>query len=221
MGWGAFLLVRLREPTIRLALHRFPFPMRYKIYYINMGLLGTIVGFVIAFSDVNPRAEGQSTVLLDALGTALWSTLTAIFLAYMFCPLMEVVYNGLGRLRFGEIPAADPASQISRLQHRTDAAISAFERLTGSVRTLTGELDHQSWVVRLSEAEGRLAALIDKVAPLEQQAVNLSGEVERLGEAVEQIRTASGKASQSMEARIERLERRIEDLFHGFRKVLG
>lgn len=232
MAWGALLLLRLPAPTTRIAGSRFPFPTRYKPYYVNMGLLGTIVGFVIAFSDINPRAEGQSTVLLDALGTALWSTLTAIFLAYLFCPLIEVAYQKIGRLRFGYMPDSDPRSQIQRLQQRADDAVAAFERLAGSADSLAGELDRESWALRLTEAESHLATLLKRLIPLEQRVADLHDASRKLNETVAKLSTDSELASERLEARIERLERRtegraeelerrVEALLGGFRKALA
>jgi hypothetical protein len=86
-----------------LARVHFPFHRSYQTYFVQLGLIGTVVGFVLAFSEVGvaPEAAEQTQVLLDALGTALWSTLTALVLAYMFGPSVEFVYAALARTRTG------------------------------------------------------------------------------------------------------------------------
>lgn len=88
----------------------FPFWPTYKTLFVQLGLLGTLFAFIIAFGEAEsfvdlPAQANQATaasivagadvssvsassVLLSALGTALWSTFSAIFLAFIVCPFV-------------------------------------------------------------------------------------------------------------------------------------
>lgn len=88
---GAWQL--LRNPAGAIASDTFPFPRRYRTYYVQYGLWGTVVGFVIGFTNMNTHSDQAPIVLLAALSASLWSTLTAITLAYILCPLIEIVFQ--------------------------------------------------------------------------------------------------------------------------------
>ena len=154
MTYSGFLLLRAvpvkkgRSPG-----PRFPFPSAYKGYYIQIGLIGTIVGFVIAFSNINPSLQGQSEVLLDALGTALWSTLTAITLAYVICPLVEILFQGWLWVRTGYDPHPDTLSAIEALRVRTVAATESLDDFARSISALSADMDNLQLKNRLSNLE--------------------------------------------------------------------
>lgn len=168
------------------AIH-FPFPEPYKVYYIQMGLLGTIVGFVLAFAEVDPRAERQSLILLEALGTALWSTLTAIVLAYVACPVVEGAYR---RLREATLPPdpVDTRSALDLLRTRTtaaagelDALVATTRRLSEASAALAEQIEARSVEARLTRAERQLVDLVriadsltSTVAALREQSDSLA-----------------------------------------------
>ena len=169
---AALLLLRSPATVRRWGNVHFPFPDPYKVYFIQMGLLGTIIGFVIAFAEVDPRAERQSIILLEALGTALWSTLTAIVLAYVFCPAIEAVY---ARARAQLSPAAprDTRSALDALRHRTAAAAGELDTLAASTRLLAEES-------RALGAELRDRRLDSRVARLAQDLEAMAGSIDDL-----------------------------------------
>ena len=73
---------------------RFPFPSSYRSFFVQLGLLGTIFGFIVAFNGLGPSGGfGSVDVVLTALGTALWSTFTALVLAYGTGPLLEWIFQ--------------------------------------------------------------------------------------------------------------------------------
>src|SRR5580692_10397082 len=104
----------------------FPFPRPYRIYYIQHGLLGAVFGFVIGFSNLDPESGQASAVLLTALGAALWSTLTAIGLAYFLCPIIEVFFQRVLLTTSGSVNEEDPLIELDKPAN--DAA-TALQRL--------------------------------------------------------------------------------------------
>ena len=134
----------------------FPFPENYKIYYVQMGLLGTIVGFVIAFADVDPSAEKQSLILLEALGTALWSTLSALLLAYVLCPVLEQLYQRLAQAD----PSGDKSGctvSLRQLQRQTIETSSSLKGLSSEVSALGDELSKARVEQRVMALEAEVA----------------------------------------------------------------
>lgn len=181
------------------AIH-FPFPEPYKVYYIQMGLLGTIIGFVLAFAEVDPRAERQSLILLEALGTALWSTLTAIVLAYVACPVVEGAYR---RLRDATLPPepADTRSALDLLRNRTtaaaeelDALVTTTRRLSEASAALAGQIEDRSVEARLAVAERQLVDLVRIADSLTGTAAALREQTDTL--AIEQRRLDQQVAAQ-------------------------
>lgn len=146
----------------------FPFPEAYRGYFVQFGLIGTIVGFVIAFSNISPGLQGQSEVLLEALGTALWSTLTAIVLAYGLCPLLELLFQYWLRVRAGLGPETDALSALDELRLRTVSATHSLEALGRSVTTLSRDMDTLQLNNRLARLEQGLYGLSLDIDSLKQ-----------------------------------------------------
>lgn len=171
---GTVLLIRARgvEDAAGAGGH-FPFPEPYRSYYVQMGLIGTIIGFVIAFSNIDPALEGQAEVLLAALGTALWSTLTAIILAYVICPLMEILFRGWLRGRTGVDPDQDPISAIDDLRLRTLLASESLDRFAQSVSSLSAEMDNLQLRQRLDKLEQRVTGLLGELDELKNRTSSL------------------------------------------------
>lgn len=150
-----------RGEAARIAGPRFPFARSYQVYYVQLGLIGTVIGFVLAFSeiDLGAAAEAQTEVLLGALGTALWSTLTALILAYMIGPVCEAVFRWLAELRNPDALLSEPGAAVAELSHELTRAAEALSGLTESVTATAVELDLRDVSVRLSALDERLAAL--------------------------------------------------------------
>lgn len=166
---AAWTLLRQPQQSLRWPGPYFPFPAAYKVYFIQMGLLGTIIGFVMAFAEVDPRAERQSVILLEALGTALWSTLTAILLAYAVCPLVEIYFQACRR-QLAAAPTANTGTALDSLRLRTVAAAEALADLAGSSRALAEEaralgdqVSERRLDVRLAHLESDVARLLEEL----------------------------------------------------------
>jgi hypothetical protein len=180
MAYGASLLVRSSVPVAKLTGRRFPFPSAYRTHYVQMGLLGTLIGFVIAFSNPDLAAERQADVLLAALGTALWSSLIAIALAYLVCPIVEGLSQQLGRLRTGVLLTADTSSAVNELRGHTMAAAAALNSLTGSVKALDLEMGIQQLGVRLTALEAQLHTVSDDVSRIKSEVGDVSRTIRSL-----------------------------------------
>ena len=119
----------LWRKKVSYTLETFPFPRPYRTYYIQHGLLGAVFGFVIGFWNLDPQSSQASTVLLAALGAALWSTLTAIGLAYFLCPIIEWHFQ---RLLLPAPTAGTDEDPLLILDQRASDAATALERLTSA-----------------------------------------------------------------------------------------
>ena len=223
MTYGGFQLLRAapvnrgRPPGLR-----FPFPSAYKGYYIQIGLIGTIVGFVIAFSNINPSLQGQSEVLLDALGTALWSTLTAITLAYVVCPLVEILFRAWLRVRTGYDPHPDTFSAIEALRLRTVSATESLEDFARSISALSTDMDKLQLTNRLSKLEQGVERLRLDIDGLKQEVLAQTQSAQSLHKRVIVVEDWEGDWERKMDALIagiehdrtlnEGLDRRLGDL---------
>jgi len=190
MAFSALLLLWFPASAQRFPSPHFPFPPSYKLYYIQLGLLGTMIGFVIAFSDIDLSAERQSVVLVEALGTALWSTLTAILLAYGVCPIVEMVYQRLKRP--GALVATDTRSALETLRQRTVDAATSLTILTDSASALGAELSTRHIENRVGRLEDTLSRVADQLAQLAAVTQRLSTTPEDLAH---QARTADARAA--------------------------
>lgn len=166
----------------------FPFPGSYRGRFVQLGLLGTIVGFVIAFSSIkagsseNPYSIQQSKIMLDALGTALWSTLTALILAYVFGPLLEAFMKLLMRLR-GATMGTDSPSALERLRESGVQAAASLGELADKAKELGAELDLQKVGLVMTEVQGTLRELSTQTTKLK---LKLEEANQRIGELEEQ-----------------------------------
>lgn len=137
----------------------FPFPRRYRTYYIQHGLLGTVIGFVIGFWRLDVKSEQATTILLAALSAALWSTLTAIALAYFLCPIIEAV------LQRCLLPAAyrpDADDSFLTLDKYASDAAEALARFTNAVESADATLTLRAVNEQLFEARRDLMALLQR-----------------------------------------------------------
>jgi hypothetical protein len=208
---AALLLLR-RPASIRGwgGVH-FPFPDPYKVYFIQMGLLGTIVGFVLAFAEVDPRAERQSVILLEALGTALWSTLTALVLAYVLCPVVEGIYRRARALLLPPEPQ-DTRSALDTLRARTAAAAGELDTLAASTRLLAEE----SRALGAELRDRRLDSRVDRLETRLAEVARALDELREAHHAARQQQTALANEQSALLARVDLgegvLERHADEL---------
>jgi gas vesicle protein len=165
------------------SIEHFPFWDSYRTTFVQLGLVGTLFAFIIAFgsakiltasdnhkpvqleqkwfsdSDSNIRTSSESPndtipaditktpisdtsvnvgksstsasiILLDALGTALWSTFSAILLAFILCPIIEMAF----RNRIKKIsPLIDPDGSNEQIDQDISTVSMSFKELCNSV----------------------------------------------------------------------------------------
>ncbi|MBT5433988.1 MAG: hypothetical protein HOK83_10060 [Rhodospirillaceae bacterium] len=146
----------------------FPFHDSYKTYYVQLGLIGTVVGFVLAFSEIHvgPESEANTLVLLDALGTALWSTLCALVLAYLVCPLIEFAYAFAVRLRVGDLEDVDPTAAVKHLSAELLRAANALGQLSVGMEETASAVELRDVKSRLESLERTLTQVTTELATI-------------------------------------------------------
>jgi hypothetical protein len=155
----------------------FPFPSTYKTYFVQFGLLGTLLAFILAFSAQRLLSDIKDPEMLyRALGTALWSSFTAIFLAYGVCPLVERGFAYTIRHAF-TFDAPDEGLEkivlgLQRLAHQADRAQTSLQTFTTHLQDFEHSLLGPAVTRQLAAQDHRLRAL-------EEQIQYLAGAVER------------------------------------------
>jgi MotA/TolQ/ExbB proton channel family len=227
MVYGAWRVIF--RPAKVVDYDTFPFPRRYKTYYVQYGLLGTVIGFVIGFYNLNTKSEQAPIVLLAALSASLWSTLTAIALAYLVCPIIENVFQR------SVIPSALDQDPLEVLRTRAYDAASALERLATTtvssdiglgLQTLASELisirkDLAEAIGNLQSTERRTSALDQEVATLKSGVANLrvaTNDVRQSLDGLQQqaaaLRKECADGDQQIRAEVAPLQARVNELSH-------
>lgn len=204
----------------------FPFWPTYKTTFVQLGLLGTLFAFIIAFSQARTPAAASSVpatdTLMAALGTALWSTFSAILLAFVLCPLVEMPFRkALNRdSDNGKNDSVDEdvesiSNTFNALRERISLTNSAFDNLTGAIKNLGGadELDQFMRTVKKN-----LSDLDIKLTQLEQGNKNvvrsLSDLEERLSNLTQGLAQLGG-AQREVEKNHQLIENKLSDLKEG------
>ncbi|NKC17137.1 MAG: hypothetical protein GKR94_34560 [Gammaproteobacteria bacterium] len=210
---GAMRLLGLGRAEL-LAGERFPFHRSYKIYYVQLGLIGTVIGFVLAFSaiDLNAGEQADTQILLDALGTALWSTLSALSLAYVFCPAAEQIYQQLAKARAGTPARADPAAAVARLTAEVVSAADALHALCASANACASGLELHDVNVKLGQLEIRLNHIAESLA-------RVTALTEDMVHGVDQLQAARGHHETRLDA-VEAQTRRLDERTSGVAETL-
>lgn len=199
-------LLRLQPGLTQYPRHlHFPFPDAYRGYFVQFGLIGTMVGFVIAFSNINTSLQGQSAILLDALGTALWSTLTAIVLAYGVCPLLELLFRFWLRVRAGLGPETDALAALDELRVQTVAATQSLTALGRSVTLLSHDMDTLQLHNRLARLEQGLYDLSLDIGHLKQHVKALHANQQELQRRLNDAEHAERENNRRFDAVLDRL----------------
>jgi hypothetical protein len=191
MIYGAWRVIF--RPAKAIDFDTFPFPRRYKTYYVQYGLLGTVIGFVIGFYNLNTKSDQAPIVLLAALSASLWSTLTAIALAYLVCPIIENLFQGW------VIPPTLDQDPLEVLRTRADYAASALARLaTTSVSADIG-LGLQTLANELISIRRDLAEAIGNLQSTERRTSALEREIATVGSGVADLRVATNGVRRNLD----------------------
>jgi hypothetical protein len=97
----------------------FPFPQGFKTLLIQLGLLGTIFAFIIAFNRLavsSPQEQHahDQAILIVPLGAALWSSFAGVGFAFIVVPGIQKIFRSV----LGVKPAReDGAHEIANLSN--------------------------------------------------------------------------------------------------------
>lgn len=203
----------------------FPFPSRYRTYYVQMGLIGTIFGFVIAFSHLDQEARNTGA-LIDALGTALWSTLIALILAYVICALaIEPIFQWVRERIPGWVPPDGAAREtIEDLKKQATEVATGYRALTETTATLTAATKELTTATRTLKEELGVEAMRQNMVELRDDVTRLGKDVGELQITLKQTITASNTTSIQLDnnsTRLKETEGALNTLSAGVTELTG
>lgn len=143
----------------------FPFSAGFRNLLIQLGLLGTIFAFIVAFDDMasmTRKGAGSPSydpaILIAPLGTALWSTFAGIAVAFLVLPPMERLFKKALR------PKEDDAHKEVEAVGSSLAALE--QRARDSAEALAGLAQVETFkkVVALGEGIGEALVRLDGAA---------------------------------------------------------
>lgn len=142
---GFFKIAKQSIPTSNW--YNFPFPVDYKVTWVQLGLLGTLWAFVVVIGfQLKPGGETQESInlMIMAFGTALLSSFTAVFLAFVCAPIVIKFFRS-----FIEFSVVDPEKLpwieetpdvLSRVKSKLFDFRRGLEIATDEVNCITGVL---------------------------------------------------------------------------------
>ncbi len=160
---GAVRCVKAGSAKAGLWRPHFPYSRPFKTLLVQLGLIGTIVGFIVAFRDlgqVSGPAGYDPKLLVSPLSTALWSTLAGVGFAFLVLPLIE----GFFRWAMGS-RKTEAQGDVQRL---TDAFDGLEQRLSiacdaiGRVNTQLALLEKSLTAVTSSPVPELVRQLIER-----------------------------------------------------------
>ncbi|HEX7181355.1 MAG TPA: MotA/TolQ/ExbB proton channel family protein [Thermoanaerobaculia bacterium] len=148
----------------------FPFSHGFRNLLIQLGLLGTIFAFIVAFDDMARSTKSTSadaptydpTILIAPLGTALWSTFAGIAVAFLVLPPLEALFKkamGAGKVDDAHQGVEAVGSSIAELERRARDSAAALERLSRQVGSLEADLGREAFKKAAELGEGLRKAL--------------------------------------------------------------
>lgn len=168
-AWGLDRWVAAGKDPGALWRPHYPFPPGLRGLLIQLGLLGTIFAFIVAFNDLATSTSASEAaynpaVLIAPLGTALWSTFAGIAVAFLVLPPVEY---GFARAMGVEDPTEATVRELDavgvameELERQGKGSAAALAQLTSTVEALHQGLNGLGDVKALVElAKGLKAAL--------------------------------------------------------------
>lgn len=161
----------------------FPFSHGFRNLLIQLGLLGTIFAFIVAFDNMAQTTQTGAaaaptydpSILIAPLGTALWSTFAGIAMAFLVLPPIEALFRramgvrGQGAAQ-GEVDAL--GRSLADLEERIRQSTGALGRMAGQVKIVGDGLDRLQAAERaallaegLRDAIGRLDGAARELRP--------------------------------------------------------
>ena len=142
-----FLVGRITSKDIYSQADTFPLPPSYKTTWIQLGFLGTLWGFLIIGEGIRESITAESFLILDilmkAFGTALISTFTGVFMAYVSGPLTTKFWKWAANIP-DTTSSRNPETVITVLSERLKEVADRATQLSGTLDKLEGRISKLS-----------------------------------------------------------------------------
>src|SRR6185437_1674231 len=122
------------------------FPQGFSNLLIQLGLLGTIFAFIIAFnrlagaSSQNQYSQAQS-ILIVPLGAALWSSFSGVGFAFVVVPPIQKIFASLMGVKPRSEDSAYQVANLSDTLSRLGTTTSATANALGQMQQRTSAIN--------------------------------------------------------------------------------
>jgi hypothetical protein len=178
----------------------FPFPQGFKTLLIQLGLLGTIFAFIIAFNRLSVSSpQGQhvhdQAILIVPLGAALWSTFAGVGFAFVVVPGIQKIFISLMAVK---PPREDSAHEIANLSNTlasfgttTGATTHAMQQMlerASAINQILANIGASDFRQTANELASGVSALVNTMPQVADSQVQLSNTVAVLTRSVGELR---------------------------------
>jgi hypothetical protein len=215
----------------------FPFSPGLRNLLIQLGLLGTIFAFIVAFNDLAATTAAKAAsynpaVLIAPLGTALWSTFAGIAFAFLVLPPVEAWFAGamgvkepgpeptreevdavglaLKELERRGLRSAQALAFLARKIEALDQCLGGAQKAKELIEGLHGNLSllHVATQQLATATTGTRDALVALPEPLQE----MTGQMREVGAELELERQAIRELNQSVAGNSQSLNALRSDL---------
>ena len=174
---------------------------------------GTSESSLTTPSDTSALDNSQNTteasiILLDALGTALWSTFSAIMLAFVICPIIEAGFRK--RLQSSEHDGPTPPDSDRSIDKEIDDVAASFSDLGKGVNAAKTEITELAGTIKNLSDAGKLKEFLAdtsaRVSALENQTKIASEELSTYRGRLQRLELAGDSLKNGQDATESRLK---------------
>jgi hypothetical protein len=178
----------------------FPFPSGFKTLLIQLGLLGTIFAFIIAFNRLSTSSPQQrhvydQAILIVPLGAALWSSFAGVGFAFIVIPPIQKIFTRL----LGVKPQRETNThEIANLSNTlaffgttTGATTQALQHMlerTSAINQLLSNFAGSEVRQIVNELVAGVSALVKVMAGIAESQCQLSNAISLLGRGAAELR---------------------------------
>jgi len=178
----------------------FPFPQGFKTLLVQLGLLGTIFAFIIAFNRLavsSPQEQHahDQAILIVPLGAALWSSFAGVGFAFIVVPGIQRIFRPI----LGVKPAReDGAHEIASLSNTlasfgttagaTTQALQQMGERASSINQILAKIGDSDLRKTVNEVASAVSTLVKVMPQIVESQVHLSNTVSALTRAVADLR---------------------------------